>query len=886
MTTRFIRRHFQSIARGRAALEIKTPALRDRRLEKLWLKNGLNAVVISDPGATAASAALSCEIGSWNDGKYAGTAHFLEHMLFLGVKKYPDPSDYERFIFDNGGSLNGWTANDHSLYYFSGLNPSQLRGGIDRFSRFFYEPLFDPSCVDRERNAVHEEYKKNIESDGWRLLHVKKELAAKSHPIAQFNTGNLDTMCFSREYLIDWYRQHYSANLMKLVVYGKESCAELASLVEDSFSGIPVLPDSKKPAAHQNIWDAHRGQVVWMDPIKDIRELSITWEIPIQLTNIYSKPDILLSSLLGHEGKNSILSLLKDRGLAEGLSCGSAHLGWTNATFSISVSLTQKGLASWRDVVSLVLGSLESFSKTPFPRYLFEERNSMRRVGYEFQQRSNSIATSYCEALRKEPLDSFPYNSLLIQDFREDEIRDLLLLLRPEAACIYIVGKGAPVSLDRTEKWMCARYTTFPLALDAVPPTTSVATPQRNHFIPQSLEIIKHQDADTPSLVTADQGIHHYHYTETQFGVPESFMKFAIKSAAIRPDDAKSIVLANLYSRFVYEDLNEVAYDASAAGLHYEISIDRNNSIAASVHGYSEKSLALLETVLRSMADPRLTREKFEVFKNSLLQRYQNASKNSPVQQAYEMLSHHLLTHHCHSKDLALAAAQVTFEELLAFSAVWFGQRRIEAFTGGNMSTAAGKEALDMVVRYLPGSECPANQIVLSGYSPPASPRLLTKELQLGVGGNALVWSVYAGEKNDQRRSEWSILTKLMQEPFYSELRTKQQTGYVVQSSGMQLRRHLFVNAAIQSNVYDPRDLLSRVELFQERFLAELLLPETLPRFEKIRQAELDRLNNPFDNLAGKLDFYNHLTYQEDQDYELLQRRKQVLGAMQLEQVQ
>jgi insulysin len=112
-------------------------------------------------------------------------------MLFLGTKKYPTEHDYERFIFDGNGNLNGYTANDHSMYYFSSLDSKALFGALDRFSRFFFEPLFNPSCVQREMKgyfdwflAVDEEYRKNIESDAWRMLHVRKELANPSHPFS------------------------------------------------------------------------------------------------------------------------------------------------------------------------------------------------------------------------------------------------------------------------------------------------------------------------------------------------------------------------------------------------------------------------------------------------------------------------------------------------------------------------------------------------------------------------------------------------------------------------------------------------------------------------------------------------------------------------------
>lgn len=80
-------------------LSIKTLQLRDRKFEKLKLENGLSAFLISDPNTTTVSSALSCNVGSWHDGKYSGTAHFLEHMLFLGTKKYPAPNEYEKFIY-------------------------------------------------------------------------------------------------------------------------------------------------------------------------------------------------------------------------------------------------------------------------------------------------------------------------------------------------------------------------------------------------------------------------------------------------------------------------------------------------------------------------------------------------------------------------------------------------------------------------------------------------------------------------------------------------------------------------------------------------------------------------------------------------------------------
>ena len=56
------------------------------------LPNGLKLLVISDAAADKSAAALTVFRGSFHDPKERpGLAHFLEHMLFIGTEKYPEP---------------------------------------------------------------------------------------------------------------------------------------------------------------------------------------------------------------------------------------------------------------------------------------------------------------------------------------------------------------------------------------------------------------------------------------------------------------------------------------------------------------------------------------------------------------------------------------------------------------------------------------------------------------------------------------------------------------------------------------------------------------------------------------------------------------------------
>lgn len=101
------------------------------------------------------TAAMDVNVGSLTDPvDVQGLAHFLEHMLFLGSKPFPDENEYSRFLSTHGGHSNAFTTATDTTYFFD-VAPAHLGGALDRFSRFFIDPLFDESCTERELNAVH-----------------------------------------------------------------------------------------------------------------------------------------------------------------------------------------------------------------------------------------------------------------------------------------------------------------------------------------------------------------------------------------------------------------------------------------------------------------------------------------------------------------------------------------------------------------------------------------------------------------------------------------------------------------------------------------------------------------------------------------------------------
>lgn len=257
----------------------------NREYRGLHLENGLKVLLVSDPSTDKAAAALTVDVGHMCDPEaLPGLAHFCEHMLFLGTKKYPNENAYSTFLSENGGSSNASTYADNTKYFFD-VVPNELEGALDRFAQFFIAPLFTESATDREINAVNSEHEKNLAIDIWRIRQVTKSLADPKHPYSRFGTGNKKTLADDplaqginvREELIRFHEKWYSANIMCLAVYGKDSLDDLENMVNSKFSGI-VNKNVESPKWFEQpfLKDQHQTKV-FIVPVKDSRTLTINF---------------------------------------------------------------------------------------------------------------------------------------------------------------------------------------------------------------------------------------------------------------------------------------------------------------------------------------------------------------------------------------------------------------------------------------------------------------------------------------------------------------------------------------------------------------------------------------------------------------------------------
>lgn len=132
------------------------------------LDNGLRVLVLENRQAPIVATALTYTVGARDDPPgAAGRAHFLEHMMFKGSKRYA-AGEIDAATQRLGGEANALTGHDATLYYFQFASDrwrEALAIEADRMAGL----RLDRSEVERERGVILEEIAMAAD-DPWQSL--------------------------------------------------------------------------------------------------------------------------------------------------------------------------------------------------------------------------------------------------------------------------------------------------------------------------------------------------------------------------------------------------------------------------------------------------------------------------------------------------------------------------------------------------------------------------------------------------------------------------------------------------------------------------------------------------------------------------------------------
>ncbi|SPO45716.1 related to STE23 - Metalloprotease involved in a-factor processing [Moesziomyces antarcticus] len=828
--------------------DLEVSAQDDMRYRLVRLANGLEALVIQDPKTDKSSAAMDIRVGHLSDPEeLQGLAHFCEHLLFMGTKKYPRENEYSEYLSNHSGGSNAYTGMDNTNYFFD-VSPDHFEGALDRFAQFFLEPLFDPSCSEREIKAVDSEHKKNLQSDMWRGFQLDKSLSDPTHPYSHFGTGNYQTLWEEpkskgmdvREELLKFHDKYYSANVMKLVVLGREDLDKLTGWVIEKFSGVrntgrePPLFD-RSPLTQEQL-----QKQIFAKSVRDVRKLKIAFPIPDQGPHFRSKPGSFLSHFIGHEGEGSILSHLKKKGWCDRLSAGATGDANGFEFFKISIDLTQEGLKNHEKVLESVFKYIHLLRTSNLEQWTHDEVAQLGELMFRFKEKIDPADYASSTATQMQmpyPREWVLSGAWLTRDFDRDLIKQTLDQLTPNNCRVVVMAKTLPdgsTEWESKEKWYGTEYSIKPLPQQLLTqaPTEfeDLRLPRPNSFIPADFDF-KGPLADVqgkkptprPQLVVDNDSMRVWHKLDDRFGLPKANVFLVLRNPLINATPSTS-VKTRMFVELISDSLVEYSYDASLAGLSYMLDT-QDQSLALSLAGYNDKIPVLARSILEKLANFQIDPRRFELVKDRVKRSYENFAIEEPYRHAGFYTTYLL-----HEKmwtpqeklreleELSVGAVQQFLPELLQ-------RMHLEMLVHGNLAKAEAVELANMAWNTVKARAVNKSELVSSRslLLPESCNRIMKVEATNAANVNsAIEYYVQVGEPtNVQLRAVLSLFEQMATEPVFDQLRTKEQLGYLVFSAMRRSVGGMGWRIILQSE-RDASYLESRIDAFLDQFKATL----------------------------------------------------------------
>ena len=814
------------------------------------LDNGLKALLISDPGADRAAASLNVAVGSGDDPKdREGLAHFLEHMLFLGTEKYPKAGEYQEFIKSHGGNHNAFTAFQNTNYFFD-VQSAFLPQALDRFAQQFAAPLFTPDLVDRERKAVHSEFSAKQKDDGRRLYSVEKAVSNPDHAFSHFAVGNLTTLENTKDNplrpdLVRFWKTHYSSNLMTLAVYGPQSLDQLEAMVRPRFSAIENRHLSRTKHDQPLYSPDTLPAEVTVDAIKDVRRLTLSFPIPSQEDLYRTKPASYVANLLGHEGPGSLFDVLKRAGLAESLSAGLGMDTGSNATLDISIALTPEGLKRSQDVLPLVFDYIQRIREKGISEARFKEMQQLARIDFRFREQGDPLheAMRLASQLQDYPARDILQAPYLMDRYAPEQYRDILDRLTPANVMVFKLEPDPKLDNPRSTRWYDTKW-----QMSAIDPATILASgptdlasqlklPAANPFIPQDLAMVPGKTMDRPEHLQTSQDMNVWYARDTRFGTPKANVFISLRTPAARAS-ARSAVLTNLLVDAINDNLNAWAYSAKLAGLDYSV-YSHLRGITIRVGGYDDKLHTLLNRILMQVAHPQLTQQRFQIARQNLIDNLLNQAKERPVRQTSDFIQTALIEGTWSREAKLKAAREVTLPELQSFAQNFLARVDPVMLAHGNLTRAAALNLTQQV-----------DAIVLAKSEHQSVPRSRIRELpekeidvSLSVDHPDTGYTLYVQGRNTsfEERARYRLLGQILSSPFYEDIRTNRQLGYIVYATPFEMLETPALGFVVQSPSASPADIDQAVSAFFQRF-SDTLASMSDKRLQQEKQAVISQI--------------------------------------------
>jgi len=821
-------------------------------------KNGLNVFLVQDSDTDYACVSMLVDIGHMHD-PISGMAHFLEHMLFNGTKKFPDENHFMTYITKNGGYSNAFTAHNHTCYYYT-IQPNMLLDSLELFSSFFEEPLLKEDSINREKEAVNAEHSKNIFNDTWRLNEIVRKACLESHPIKKFGTGSNKTLNIPNihDHVRTFFENHYSSDLMTLVIIAKDDIETAKKQIIRAFENIPlrITPDSRKKYGGKILDCPKTLKVV---PIETVEKIVMYWDIPSFHIAPLTSPIHFISHLLGHEGKGTIHYFLTQLGYIQKISVGPFQYVTDRCLFQIDITLSPEGANHRNYIIYVVMKYIELIKlkiNSDHLKNLYNEILTLNAFKFKYMTKCSAEqrALEFCKIINEQIFDlhdilMLPYASENYEPNVKNNIGIVLNEMTLDKLVVILISHTFSHECTLEDSDYGTKYNIYSEypTLDTSIDVSSLSLPVLNPFVSIG-EIMVPTTHNHPINISSDDVTSFWLQTK-EFCVPDAIIRAKI-GVPLSNIDKIMHTKSQLYFNSLRMAINHEKYLCDMAGYEIDVSLDMGK-LRITICGNYDKIVDVCKFVVGFLLNKELITERsFDTTKLMIKEKDSNAIYKPPYSRLSVFFSKKMCSNFYSNADRLSVIDDITIDDVKQVIENVLDNSSLTIFVSGNVTHAVALKITNIFKNFVPKKVYNANIELSDIYNTPYGSNEIVHykienkhELDCAMGYYVLFDKLKLGTTKNWNKIVClsNIIDSIIGTDYFDKLRTKEKFGYVVNGSIQSFgnkkcvsRYYVFI---AQSPHKSTQEMVDRTNKF---------LIETREKIIKLSQDDIDKITKSF----------------------------------------
>jgi predicted Zn-dependent peptidase len=302
-----------------AVLGLAAAPVRKIQFTDTKLKNGLRVIISEDHSAPVFAVAVNYNVGSRDERKgRTGFAHLFEHMMFKGSENV-GAGEHPHLIFMNGGSMNGTTNKDRTLY-FEILPANQLDLALFLEADRMRSLDITNDNLENQRQAVKEERRLRLDNQPYgKTFEAIDELAYENFAYEHSVIGSMaDLDAASVDDVSSFFKTYYAPNNAVLSIVGDVDTKKTLDKIRQYFESIPAQAPPQAVDMTEPAQNEERRQTI-EDPLARLARIDMAYKIPPSSSADFDALEVLSTVLSGGRSSRFYETIVRQKELSPGI---------------------------------------------------------------------------------------------------------------------------------------------------------------------------------------------------------------------------------------------------------------------------------------------------------------------------------------------------------------------------------------------------------------------------------------------------------------------------------------------------------------------------------------------------------------------------------------